>query len=308
MSTFTSRASLLLLALLGPAVPLSALSAPPLPLLAVTCDTSKGACWKPPLNARWQYQLQGTARMAASGYINVNITAVPFTGGAAVHPAVFDIDLYQDGAFAGNASTVNTAAVQAIHNAGGKAICYISAGTWENWRPDASDFPPSVRGRKNGWPGEVWLDIRQTGILISIMQKRVDKCAAAGFDGVEWDNVDGYSNRTGFPLTAEDQTNYNAQLANLAHSAGLSVGLKNAVELAPALVSYFDYAINEECQRYKECGAYTSNFVKAAKAIFQVEYSGTPASICTDANALTSNRNAIKKNLDLYDTPYAVCR
>jgi hypothetical protein len=302
MSTFTSRAALLL-CLLGPAVSVSAWSAAPSP---VACNTSQGACWKPAVNTRWQYQLQGTAGMAASGHINVNISAVPFTGGAAVKPAVFDIDLYQDEAFAGNASTVNTAAVQAIHAAGGKAICYVSAGTWENWRPDASAFPASVRGRKNGWPGEVWLDIRQTGILIPIMQARLDKCATAGFNGVEWDNVDGYSNRSGFPLTAADQTNYNALLANLAHSRGLSVALKNAVELVPTLAPYFDYAVNEECQRYKECGTYTGNFVQAAKPVFQVEYSGTLASICTNANQ--SGRNAIKKSLDLYDTPYAVCR
>ena len=24
----------------------------------------------------------------------------------------------------------------------------------ENWRPDAGDFPASVLGRSNGWPGE----------------------------------------------------------------------------------------------------------------------------------------------------------
>ena len=299
MSTLTSRAALLS-ALVGSAVPLSAAPSP------LACDTSQGACWQPAPDARWQYQLQGTAGMAASGHINVNIATVPFTGGAAVQPAVFDIDLYQDETFAGNASTVNTAAVEAIHAAGGKAICYISAGTWENWRPDAGAFPASVRGRKNGWPGEAWLDIRQTSALLPIMQARLDKCVAAGFDGVEWDNVDGYSNRSGFPLTAADQTNYNALLANLAHSRGLSVALKNTVELVPALAPYFDYAVNEECQRYKECAAYTSHFVQAGKPVFQVEYSGKLASICTEANS--SNRNAIMKNLDLYDTPYTACR
>lgn len=283
------------------AAPLSALSAPPLP---VPCNASKfqGACWKPDINSRWQYQLQGRGGTAASGYINVNVSAVPYTGGAAVKPSVFDIDLYSPS----DDSTVNAAAVEAIHAAGGHAICYVSAGTWENWRPDASAFPAPVRGRKNGWPGEVWLDIRQTDTLIPIMQARLEKCVAGGFDGVEWDNVDGYSNRTGFPLTAADQTNYNALLANMTHSAGLTVALKNAVELVPTLAPYFDYAVNEECQRYKECGAYTSGFVQQGKAVFQVEYSGTLASICTAANQ--ASRNAIKKNLDLYDTPYAACR
>ncbi len=298
---FDFKSCAVLLLCVAGALPLSAFSAPPLP---VPCDASKlqGACWKPAIDARWQYQLQGRGGTAASGNINVNVSAVPYTGGAAVKPSVFDIDLYNPN----SDNTVNTAAVGAIHAAGGKAICYVSAGTWENWRPDASAFPASVRGRKNGWPGEAWLDVRQTNILIPIMQARLEKCVSGGFDGVEWDNVDGYSNRTGFPLTAADQTNYNARLANMTHSAGLTVALKNAVDLVPTLAPYFDYAVNEECQTYKECGNYSSNFVQQGKAVFQVEYSGTLASICSAANQV--NRNAIKKSLDLYDTPYAVCR
>jgi hypothetical protein len=88
-----------------------------------------------------------------------------------------------------------------------KAICYVSAGTRENWRPDASQSPASVKSAKNGWPGERWLDIRQ--MSIPIMDARVAKCRQAGFGGVEWDSVDGYSsNRSRFPLTCADQLAY----------------------------------------------------------------------------------------------------
>ena len=184
----------------------------------VACNTSQGACWHPTVGSRWQYQLQGVAAFASTGGINVNISAVPVAGGAAVRPQVFDIDVYVDQAISGTNNTLNTAAVNAIHANGAKAICYLSAGTWENWRPDAASFPASVQGSKNGWPGEKWLDIRQTGILLPIMQARVQKCQQAGFDGVEFDNVDGYANRSGFPLTANDQLVYNASLANLATS------------------------------------------------------------------------------------------
>jgi hypothetical protein len=31
------------------------------------------------------------------------------------------------------------------------------------------------------------------------------KCQKAGFDGVEFDNVDGYTNATSLPLTGRDQ-------------------------------------------------------------------------------------------------------
>ena len=87
---------------------------------ASTCDTTKGACWKPPLASRWQYQLQGNIAYASTGGINMNITY----GAAALRPSVFDIDLYVDPVVFGNNYTLNTAAVTAIHAAGGRAICY----------------------------------------------------------------------------------------------------------------------------------------------------------------------------------------
>jgi hypothetical protein len=263
-------------------------------------------CWHPALNSRWQYQLQAVTGFASTGGINVGISSVPFTGGGAVHPQVFDIDLYVDQSVSGNNTTLNSAAVNAIHARGAKAICYVDAGTWENWRADASQFPSSVLGRNNGWPGEKWLDIRQTSILLPIMDARVQKCVQAGFDGVEWDNVDGYSNNTGFPLTASDQINYDASLANLAHQHGLTVALKNDVGQLSGLATYFDYAVNEQCQQYNECTGYTANFINAGKAVFQVEYKLATSNFCTSAN--TANRNAIKKSLNLYDTPWTPCR
>jgi hypothetical protein len=272
----------------------------------VACNTSAGACWRPALNARWQYQLQAVAGYNSTGGINTTIGAVPFTGGAAVSPSVFDIDLFTDSSISGNNTTLNTAAVNAIHARGAKAICYVSAGTWENWRADAGQFPASVQGSKNGWPGEKWLDIRQTSILLPIMDARVQKCRQAGFDGVEWDNVDGYSNRTGFPLTAQDQLTYNASLANLAHSYGLTVALKNDVEQVADLAPYFDYAVNEQCQQYNECGGYTTSFINAGKTVWQVEYKLSQSKYCAAANS--ANRNAISKTYDLFDTPWSPCR
>jgi hypothetical protein len=273
---------------------------------AVPCDTTRGACWRPAVNARWQYQLQGVAAYASTGGINVGISAAPYTGGPAVSPSVFDIDLYVDQTISGNNTTLNTAAVSAIHAAGKKAICYVSAGSWENWRADANQFPASVLGNKNGWAGEKWLDVRQTSVLLPIMEARVQKCAQAGFDGVEWDNVDGYTNRTGFPLTAADQLTYDASLANLGHTYGLTVALKNDVEQVADLAPYFDYAVNEQCQQYGECSGYTANFINAGKAVFQVEYKLHLGKFCPQANA--ENRNAILKTYDLYDTPYTPCR
>ncbi len=289
--------SILLFVLALALCPMSeAVAAPPAP---VPCSGS--ACWHPPLDSRWQYQLQNLAAYASTGGINVDICAVPFTGGSCVQPVVFDIDLYDlDGV------TPNSQATNAIHARGGHALCYVSAGSWENWRPDAAAFPESVMGRKNGWPGERWLDIRQLSILLPIMEARVQKCRDAGFDGVEWDNVDGYSNRTGFPLTYADQLTYNAALANLAHQYGLTVALKNDVEQLADLAPYFDYAVNEQCQQYNECGGYTAQFINHGKAVWQVEYKLSLGKFCAQANS--ADRNAINKSFDLFDTPYTPCR
>src|SRR6185436_10098336 len=72
---------------------------------------------------------------------------------------------------------------------GRMVICYISVGSWENWRPDKTDFPPSVIGRPlDGWPGERWLDIRKIALLGPVLGARLDRCKANGFDAVEPDN------------------------------------------------------------------------------------------------------------------------
>ena len=131
------------------------------------------------------------------------------------------------------------------------------------------------------------------------------RSVGAGFDGIEWDNVDGYTNKTGFPLTYQDQLIYNANLANLAHQLGLSVALKNDVGQVGDLWPYFDYAINEQCQQYNEC-ATLDPFRVAGKPVFQVEYKLATSKFCAKANS--ANRNAILKTVDLFDAPWTPCR
>jgi hypothetical protein len=92
---------------------------------------------------------------------------------------------------------------------------------------------------------------------------------------VEPDNVDGYANATGFPLSADDQLDFNRFLATAAHARNLSVGLKNDVEQVEALVDDFDWALNEECLGYDECDL-LSPFIAADKAVFHVEYVDDP--------------------------------
>jgi hypothetical protein len=91
--------------------------------------------------------------------------------------------------------------------------------------------------------------------------------------------VDGYQNNPGFPLTSSTQLDYNEFLATEAHSRGLSVGLKNDLDQVGALQSSFDWALNEECSQYSECGT-LAPFTQAGKAVFHAEYSsGCPAAV-----------------------------
>ena len=224
-------------------------------------------CWHPSLNTSWQWQL--------SGVVDTSLDV-----------QMYDIDGFENGA----------GVVSGLHADGRKVVCYISAGSWENWRPDAGRFPESVKGAPNGWPGEKWLDIRRIGALAPIMRDRVKMCAKRGYDAVEFDNVDGFQNRTGFPLTRADQFAYNAFLANLAHRNGVSAVLKNDVGQTSQLLPYFDIALNEQCFQYSECGKLRA-FVSAGKPVFGVEYKLDTSQFCPDANAM--DFNFLKKRLSL---------
>jgi hypothetical protein len=257
-------------------------------VLVASAPSAHGAAeWVPTPGLRWQYQLQGA--------LDTNVCAVPAKGGACVRPDVYDIDLY-----ASNGVTPDKVGVAAIHALGAHAVCYVDAGTWERFRPDAGLYPASVKGRKNGWPGERWLDIRQTGILLPIIKQRVAKCADAGFDAVDFDNVDGYTSKTGFPLTAAEQLTFNKDLAAIAHSYGLSVGLKNDLGQLSQLEASFDFAINEQCAQYDECAMY-NGWKAAHKAIVEVEYKLPTSSFCLNADL--NGRDAMLKSLALTATP-----
>ncbi len=235
-------------------------------------ETPAAGWWLPAPNTTWQWQL----------------TELPVDQS-------FDVDMYDIELFDNDASVV-----AALHAAGRKVVCYINAGAWEDWRPDKDQFPAPVIGKDyGGWEGEKWLDIRQIDILAPIMRARFDQCKAKGFDGIEPDNIDGYTNDTGFPLTYADQLNYNLWLANEAHARGLSIGLKNDPDQAADLLPYFDWALTEDCFDQGWCEQ-MSPFVAAGKPVFAAEYTDTGITLdqfCPEAKAL--NFNAILKNRDL---------
>ncbi len=228
--------------------------------------------WIPKPGLSWQWQLMDLP-------VDLSIEA-----------DVYDIDLFEN-----DAAVINT-----LHERGRKVICYISVGSWEDWRPDKDQFPPEVLGNDyEGWPGERWLDIRQIDMLAPIMRARLDLCAAKGFDAVEPDNIEIFNNNTGFPLTYQDQLSYALWLAQEAHARGLSIGLKNAADQIPDLIDVFDFMIVEDYFYYDLYGE-TLPFIAAGKAVFAAEYTDMAIEfddICQKAKR--TSISVILKNRDL---------
>ncbi|MCD6581907.1 MAG: endo alpha-1,4 polygalactosaminidase [Desulfuromusa sp.] len=216
-------------------------SSSPAPPPAVPPITA-GNWYQPSVLATWQWQLQG----AVNTSYNVDI---------------YDIDLFDS----------SEALIQQLQQSGKKVICYFSAGSYEEWRSDADQFLADDLGNPlDGWAGERWLDIRSDNVH-TIMKNRLDLAVQKGCDGVEPDNMDGYSNSSGFAFTATDQLGFNRLIANEAHLRSLSIGLKNDLDQISELVDYYDFAVNEQCFEYQECDL-LAPFINNGKAVLNAEY------------------------------------
>ncbi len=206
--------------------------------------------WSPPQHLTWFWQLQGKIK-----------TNEPV--------AAYDVDGFE----------TTAAQVAALHAQGRHVICYIDVGTAESFRPDFKLFPASVLGRSNGWPGEHWIDIRQLPVIEPIMAARFQMCREKGFDAVEPDNIEAFSNESGFPITAADQLAFNEWVADEVHSLGMAVLQKNDGEQTPQLDSYFDGALTEQCNQYSECPLFAP-YLQEGKPVLNAEYKLAPKRFC----------------------------
>jgi len=239
-----------------------------------TSPTSENDWWRPPPGLSWQWQI---------GNDDID-TSIPAD--------VYDIDLY-----------VDQAIIDKLHSQDRKVICYISVGSWEDWRPDQDQFPEEVLGNDyEGWPGERWLDIRKLGQLAPILRARFDLCKAKGFDAIEPDNMEIYTNKTGFPLTYEDQLNFARWLADEAHSRGLAIGQKNAPDMVKDVLELYDFAITEDAFYY-HWAADMSPYIEAGKAVFAAEYTdlgGDFERYCTQNKELDFSLILKQRELDAW--------
>lgn len=223
--------------------------------------------WKPAPGLTWTYQL----------------SLVP-TASQLLNPKEFDvwnIDLFD----------TPTASIKTIQAAGSKVICYFSAGTFEEWRSDASKFKAADKGvAMEDWEGETWINTASSNVR-SIMASRLDLAVSKGCNAVDPDNMDGYDHNTGFSLTQDTATNYVQYLASEASKRGLSIGLKNSLDIIPRVLNSVQFAVNEQCAQYNECET-LKPFTDANKPVFHVEYPKGD-SVNNNKNVSTKQSNAV---------------
>ncbi|WP_448949853.1 endo alpha-1,4 polygalactosaminidase [Labrys neptuniae] len=185
-------------------------------------------------------------------------------------------------------------------------ICYVNG---FQTQPGAA-WPPQllVRDQKGrprvdpDWPDEHFLDISSEKNRNDILQRltgTLSRCAQAGFNAVEFDNLDSFT-RTQGALKREDAIAFATLLVKAAHAQKLAAGQKNAPGLTNSERKQigFDFAVSEECHRYAECASY-SNFY--GDQVINIEYvghiRGKLSELCAardlPANTVIRDRNLI---------------
>ena len=286
----TPSASLRTTATPAAATPAAAPTPHPTPPLAPAAAPAAAPAgrWIPPLgNVPWQWEIDHPLDLASASDMGTGVTT--YSGAAAPNPVVYDIDGFDNSA----------ATVAALHARGAHVICYIEVGAAENYRPDYSQFPASALGNVlQGYSNERYLDIRSSAV-VGVIENRIAMCAQKGFDAIEPDIDDSYTENTGFGLTMADDVAFNRTLANYAHGLGLSYGLKNGDDpsYAAQMLPIVDFALDEQCFEYSTCGAFFPSFRNAGKAVFEVEYNISTPSFCPQA--VSDGFNAVRQNVNL---------
>lgn len=251
-------------------------------LLALPAQAADPQRWVPPALFSYDIQLNDPP----------NLAAIPKV-------AVVELDI----------DTAPTLLMQ-VRARGTRTICYFNGGAWESYRADKNAFPKTVLGKAyDGYPQERWLDIRNINALAPIMRARMDACKRKGFVAIDPDNVNGYENKTGFPLTAAHQLAYNRWLMKEAHARGLSIVLKNTPDLANQLAADgYDLVVSESCFKDNFCAKFKP-FIQRKRPVLDLEYIDEGMKLtkfCPQAKLLGINA-LLKRSSSSIDSYRATC-
>ena len=175
--------------------------------------------------------------------------------------------------------------VEQLHTRGRVVVAYISAGSYEPWRPDVSALPATVIGKPLArYPEESWLDVRASSVR-QLMASRLALATDKGFDGALLVSLDGYLTESGHDLTAQDQLDYNVWLSHQAAARALVAGISSDWVDAETLASDYDFAIHLNCLADGVC-AELQPYRAHGHAVFDLETSHDATTTCARAAGL----------------------
>ncbi len=184
-------------------------------------------------------------------------------------------------------------------------ICYVNAfqtqpgdlGTWTADHPELLLRHDGDGGLVTDpdWPDEVLLDTSTAAnrvALAEIVGRDLARCAEAGYDAVEPDNLDSWTRSRGL-LDQADNLAFAALLADAAHDLGLAIAQKNAAELGAAGrdTAHLDFAIAEECEVHAECDDYIAVY---GPHVIEIEYTDNGRAAFTAACAARGERISVQ--------------
>ncbi|OUE32323.1 hypothetical protein BFL35_00515 [Clavibacter michiganensis] len=155
-----------------------------------------------------------------------------------------------------------------------------------------------------GWPDERILDVSTPAARTANAARLapvIDGCAASGYRAVEFDNLDSWTRSAG-ALDEDDALAFATLLVARAHDRGLAAAQKNATDLGSRGrdEARFDFAIAEECDRWKECAAYTDVY---GARVLDIEYTDdlrdSATGACKRIRAMDPAPAAIVRDRDL---------
>ncbi len=268
--------------------------------------TTAGVWWQPPADANWMWEIGTPLVTADANLMGIGVTAYNGDTAPSDNPTIYDIDGIE-----------NTAAtVAALHAAGDHAICYIEVGTAGNYYTAAQEgiattyyaqlqAAGDLGGSLSGYP-ESFININAAS-AVSIIESMINQqCAQKGFDAVETDLDETFSNNEGstpFTITQANEEAYLTTLADYMHSIKLGWIAKNLDDTGIAsFVSDMEPLsqgiISEQCNQYSSCSL-LSPYEKADKWIGNAEYAPeTQAEFCASDNAANINGVLFNVNLD----------
>lgn len=237
--------------------------------------------WAPPLgNQPWQWELSHPLRLSNARDMGTD-DRLP-NGQHAPAPVIYDID-----------GIINPrSTVSALHAMGKHVVCYIEVGAAGNYYSASDEGLATTYYQQlqnagefgNKVPGypEYYLNIN-SGTTVSIIESMISQqCASKGFDAVETDIDEEYSDNSGFTISKSDQEAYMTTLADYMHGLDLAWFIKNPDDTADSyatdMEALADAVLTEQCNQFNTCN-YLSAYV-GHKAVFDAEYRLKPSRFC----------------------------